>query len=161
LRLFVPAPPEQPTTGHTTAENIFATAAMKKAQAARLAAYEEAHRAWEADAIVRTRAFAEVIAPFLAREPDAPSTDIRSAVVRADIFLSEPPRFQRGAKNIAIFISDGVDTLANGTPPRMNASAEVLVVNGTGSIGYLAPYRPVRFESVEAAMQYAARGGRP
>jgi hypothetical protein len=161
LRLFVPAPPEAPAAAPVAPENIFAAAAAKKQQDSKLAAYEQSRRAWQADALVRTRAFADAVAPFLAREPDAPSTDIRSAVVRADVFLSEPPRFPRGAKNLAVFVSDGVDTLANGAAPRMNATAEVLVVNGTGSIGYLAPYQPVRFESVEAAMQYAARGGRP
>lgn len=160
LRLFIPAPPEPPAGTTARPKNLFAAAAEQNRNAGALAAYDDSRRAWRADATVRCRAFAEAVAPFLAREPDAPKTDIRSAIVRADVFLSEPPRFPHAAKNIAVFVSDGVDTLAEGAPPRLNSSTEVLVVNGTGSIGYLAPYRPVRFEAVDAAMRYAAEGGR-
>jgi hypothetical protein len=111
---------------------------------------------------LRQAAFVRSIEPLLARPADAPATDIFSALRRADVLLSEPNVFPRGTSNVVILVSDGVETVAAGAAaPRLNAPAEIVLVNGTGAIGSLATLTPVRFESLDAALRYAVTEGGP
>lgn len=157
-RLFVPAPPDAPTA-RPQPKNMFEAAAARKREDAERARHEQVRRSWRSDATARQAVFARTVEPLLARPADAPSTDIWSALRRADVFLSEPNAFARPTRNVVILVSDGVETTSRAAAPRLSAPAQILLVNGAGEIGKLAPLAPIRFESLDAALRYAVADG--
>jgi hypothetical protein len=159
VRLYVPPPPVAPRFAEAQSTNVFAAAAVKKREDSERAQYEVRLRAWRAETSARINVFASAIAPLLNQEPNAPRTDIRSALVRADVFLAEPTSFPVPPKNVVILVTDGIDTVNGGDLPHPSAPADILIVNGVGSVGYLAPLHPVRFESLDAALRFAVREG--
>ena len=87
--------------------------------------YMARQKAWSADATARINAFAESIAPLF-ENADAPSTDIHAALLRADIFVSEPNAFAQPAENVVILVTDGVETVDPQTPAqKRHAMVEV------------------------------------
>jgi hypothetical protein len=158
VRLFVPAPPQAPPS-KPAPTNIFAASAARKRELGQLVQLEASRRFWRADVAARQAAFTRAIEPLLARISDAPATDIWSACRRADIFLSEPNVFARPTLNFVVLVSDGIETASDAAPPRLNASAQLLLVNGSGETGHLGALAPIRFESVEAALRYAVDAG--
>jgi hypothetical protein len=160
LRLYIPSPPEQPVPIATVGD-VFSRAKAKQQQEQQTAQYAADCRHWRADATGRINAFLGELAPLLSEPRDARRTDIRSMVVRADLFLAEPTTYSRPPRNIIIFITDGLDDVNTETPPPLASHADVLLVNGVGTVAYLAPLNPVRFESLDAALRFAvAEGGR-
>jgi hypothetical protein len=88
--------------------------------------------------------------------PLADRTDIRSALARARLFLDEPdgdetqPPFR-----FCLLHTDGLETLrARGPLASMGSGTTVLVVNGSASLGLLAPLHPVQMEGFAAAVRY-------
>lgn len=152
-RLFVPAPPARPAWRPLPA-NVFAAASVRREQSADEVSYGVAHRAWRVETARRQAQFERAIAPLLERAANAPSTDIYSAFRRADVLLSELGAFRGPTRNIVVLVSDGIETATEGVPPSFGTPAEILLVNGAGEIGSLAPFGPVRFESLDAALRY-------
>jgi len=161
LRLYIPQPPDALTVTHRTSGNIFEAAAEKKHEDQERGRYAAQYRTWRADASARVNAFSVVLGQRLQHAPVAPRTDIRSALARANLFLAEPITYTRPPKNLAIFITDGIDN-SNGTPaPAFSVPADIFIVNGSGTIAYLMPLHPTRFESLESALRFAVpEGGR-
>ena len=95
IRLYLPAPPDPPASAPPTPGNIFAAANTKKRDDTERKKYEAARQAWLADATARINAFIVAVTPLLDAPDDAPRTDVRSAIVRADLFLAEPSPFSR------------------------------------------------------------------
>jgi hypothetical protein len=157
-RLFVPTPPDAPSAGRRP-KNVFEAAAARKREDAQQARYEQIRRARQSDIAARQAVFVRTVEPLLSPAADAPSTDIWSALRRADVFLSEPNAFGRPTVNVVVLVSDGVETASRAAAPRMSAPALILLVNGAGEIGKLGPLAPIRFESLDAALRYAVADG--
>lgn len=160
-RLFIPAPPTLPARPLRAKENIFIAAAAERRSVAERAVQSRAIAGWRADARDRVAVFRADIAPYLERRYDARSTDIHAALLRAEVFAGEPTLFPERPRTVVILVTDGLETVNASCPLRFRASAEILLVNGTGSVGGLAPLHPVRFESLAAAIRYALREGGP
>jgi hypothetical protein len=158
-RVFVPAPPAAPVFPPRESTNIFEKARERRHEDEERARYEAQQREWRADAATRINAFAESIAPLFDAAADAPATDIHSALLRADVFVSEPNAFGRPVANVVILLTDGVETVDAEMPAQFSAPAELLVVNGTGTLGHLGALNPVRFEALDAAIRYVVDGG--
>ena len=161
LRVYVPSPPEPVPVVHglSPTRNIFTAAAEKKAEDDERARYGVKRRAWRAEATAKVNAFAAMLARRLERAPDAPRTDIRSALVRANLFLAEPTTFTRAPKNIVVLITDGIDNMNTLPPPAVSVPSDLLLVNGNATVAYLTPLHPICFESVEAALRFAVVEG--
>lgn len=159
IRLYLPTPPEPPASVPPAPGNIFAAANTKKRDDAERRKYEAARQAWLADATARINAFIAAVTPLLAGPDDAPRTDVRSALVRADLFLAEPSPFPRAPECFVVLISDGLDNVNTEPIPSLKSNARVVIANGIGSLGAVEGLAPVRFEAVSAAMRYAAEGG--
>ncbi|MDQ3281306.1 MAG: hypothetical protein M3Q69_07820 [Acidobacteriota bacterium] len=157
-RLFVPPPPNAPPV-RPQPKNVFEAAAARKRDDAERARYAQVQRAWRSDITARQAVFARTVEPILAHPADAPSTDIWSALRRADVFLSEPNAFARPTRNVVILVSDGVETASRTAAPRLSAAAQIVLVNGAGEVGTLASLAPIRFESFDAAIRYAVADG--
>lgn len=76
-------------------------------------------------------------------------------IVRSDLFLSEPTTYGKAARNVIIVVSDGIDDVNVAPPPPLASHADLLVVNGVGTTAYLEPLKPLRFESLDAALRFA------
>lgn len=160
LRMFIPEPPDVPVE-HRRSRNVFDAAAEKKQYDQERNRYAAKYRAWRSDASARVNSFAVTLDQRLKRKENAPRTDIGSALARANLFLSEPISYKRSPKNLAIFVSDGIDNTNLAPAPAFSVPVDVLIVNGRGTIAYLTPLRPVQFESLEAALRFAVpEGGR-
>jgi hypothetical protein len=157
-RVFVPAPPLAPAFPPRKTANIFEKARERKREDEERARYAARQQAWHADAAARINAFVESIAPLF-ENADAPATDIHAALLRGDVFVSEPNAFGQPVTNVVILVTDGVETVDPETPAQFKASAELLLVNGTGSEGQLAALHPIRFEALDAAIRYVIEGG--
>lgn len=158
-RVFVPAPPLAPVFPQTERPNIFEKARERKREDEEQARYDVRLREWKADAAARINAFVESTVPLLEAAADAPATDIHSALLRANVFVSEPNAFGRPVMNVVILLTDGVETVDTETRAQFSAPAELLVVNGTGTVGNLDTLHPVRFEALDAAIRYVVDGG--
>lgn len=158
-RVFVPAPPSSPVFPARASSNIFEKAQERKREDAERARYEAQLGAWQADVVARINAFADSVAPVFSAAADAPATDIHSALLRADVFVSEPYVFGRPVRNVVILHTDGVETVNSKVPAQFSAPAELLVVNGTGTVGHLEALQPLRFEALDAAIRYVVDGG--
>jgi hypothetical protein len=158
VRVFVPAPPLAPVFPPRKTANIFEKARERKREDEERARYAARQQTWHADAAARINAFVESIAPLFANA-DAPATDIHAALLRADVFVSEPNAFGQPVTNVVILVTDGVETVDPETPAQFKSPAELLLVNGTGSEGQLAALHPTRFEALDAAIRYVIEGG--
>jgi hypothetical protein len=157
-RVFVAAPPVAPVFPPRKTANIFEKANERKREDEERARYAARQQAWRADAAARINAFAESIAPLF-ENADAPATDIHAALLRGDVFVSEPNAFGQPVTNVVILVTDGVETVNPETPSQFRAPADLLLVNGTGSQGQLEALHPTRFEALDAAIRYVLEGG--
>jgi hypothetical protein len=158
-RVFVPAPPAQPLIATRKSTNIFEKAQERKREQAERARYEAQLGEWSADVEGRINEFADSVAPVFDAAADAPATDIHSALLRADVFVSEPSVSAQPVRNVVILLTDGVETVNSKVPAQFSAPAELLVVNGTGTVGHLEALQPLRFEALDAAIRYVIAGG--
>jgi hypothetical protein len=98
--------------------------------------------------------FLEEIKPLLERKADAGRTDIWGAVIRGDLFLNESDAiWPLPTHRYFILASDGQDNLSK-KPVVLKSGAQVLLANGSASVGPLGTLNPNPFESVQAAIQH-------
>ena len=105
-------------------------------------------------AIERFRASA---LPLLQIAPNCKLTHIGGALLRAALFIDEPAVSWRNTPtSFAIMITDGLENARRG-PIAFTSHAELLIVNGSASHGALTQLHPQRFESVDAAINFAMK----
>lgn len=94
------------------------------------------------------------IEPLLAQEARCQETDLWGAVQRINIFLAEDDSdWSQPPKSYAIFVTDGLDTQQN-TTTNIAPQTEILVVNGSGSVGIFAAIPHKSFEAFSSALNY-------
>lgn len=150
LRLRILAPPERPIRRESP--NAFERAEQESAFQEELENYKFKHQRWEADVNQRVNVFMEVARARLQEPARDRVTDISSALERAELFLNEPGVAGEAHRYI-LLNSDGIDTTRRKLV-EIKSGARLLLINGSGSLGTLAPLRPLRFESKEAALDF-------
>lgn len=144
-----------PTEPQKPADEGNPFALREQMQAYRLAKteYDEKLRAWKAEVEHRIDAFKAELEPLLTRRPDARRSDVFGAIGRADLFLAEAAPAPRQA--FILLISDAQDNVRREFT-GLQSRAQLLVVNGVGSLGSLATLQPQpeRFEAIEPAIRY-------
>ncbi len=158
VRFTLEPPPHQPVRATVHVENPIAfEAADRKAQQEYDEAsvtYNKTFAAWQNTAKERERTFLGDVRQLLASAPDARHTDINGGVGRADLFLAEDDNAFRGPTHrYLVIVSDGEDNVRR-PAPTFTSGATVIVVNGVGSVGTLAPLHPHRFENIGAALNF-------
>lgn len=112
---------------------------------------EGARRAWEAEQQKRAASFLQQVQGRL-QAPLAPYSDICGALRRCDLMLAEPSG--DSATGFLLLISDGQHNVRSECPASLAAQARLLLVNGSGVQGIVERYRPLRFESIGAAIKF-------
>ena len=137
-----PRPPKLPPGSHNVIAVAIAAPQLRKTE-------EERQRAEG----LRLAAFRRTLEPLLLQPADSRRTDIFGALERADLFLAEPePSWRAPARKYIVLLSDGRDNVHRPAVP-LQSGARILLINGSASVGSLAPYGPVRLESLDAAIR--------
>jgi hypothetical protein len=155
LRLPISPPPlDEPKAPNPDGENPFEYAEKQAKYEKDLAEYKERVDRWQSETDAQISSFMSKLEPLLMQAADADATDIAGALVRCDLFLSEPDEDpKRPAHRYAVLVSDGQDTVGGQIVP-MQSRPKLLLVNGGGSLGSLEHLKPIRFENLRKAFQF-------
>jgi hypothetical protein len=153
-RLRIPVPPARPVKPEV--QNAFERAEQDAAFQEQIETYEANYQHWEEAVNQRINAFLEAARPRLQEPARDKTTDVYSALARAELFLNEPSEVWPGQTHRYIILnSDGIDT-ARGKSVKIKSGARLLLVNGRNSTGVLDSLDPLRFESKQAALDFIA-----
>jgi hypothetical protein len=155
-----PAPPREPTKEEREG-NAFDVAHLMDSYKAERAKYEEVKKQRDEEVGRRVEEFRAAVSELLARKPDARRSDVWGALRRAELFLSESDvGWAQPTHRYLLLVSDAQD---NAGQPRLTlkSGAQLLIVNGSASLGSIASLNPQPFESPAAAFHHivAAEGG--
>jgi hypothetical protein len=152
LRLRISASPAERSTGAAEAPNpfdhLYASGEREHVR------FLDKLRRWTEDRDADLAPFQASVAELVAR-PAHGCTDLEGALARADAMLDEPEaRYAATQEHLyAVLVTDGIRTA--GQPVKaLRANAVLLVVNGNGEVGALAPLHPLVFESPARAIAY-------
>lgn len=179
LRVHIPSPPRlspsdlqqvnKPTAPDTRGVSPFKLAeinAEHQSQQVRYQQQEQENQAviqqhqekltqWQTDTEQKLQAFSTQLQPFLEKPATCQSSNVYSALGRADTFLNEVDgSWAKAPKNFALLVTDGLHN--TDTPSvQMHSDAEILLVNGgSGEKGIFANFQHRSFEAVSAAVRY-------
>ncbi len=96
----------------------------------------------------------EQIKLLLSQTPNCQNTDIWGAVTRTNLFLNEDrSNWTHRPQRYAVFITDGLHNTSH-QPVQIESKTEILLVNGSGSVGVFQNLDYKSFESAPAAFRY-------
>jgi len=88
--------------------------------------------------------------------PLAPKSDVCGGIRRCDLFLAEP--YGQPTLDFLLVVSDGLHNVPSSPCPKdLRSQARLILVNGEGLLGVLEPYRPIRFEAFDPAVDFIRR----
>ncbi len=152
VRLRIPVPPPPPTKREI--QNAFERAEQDALFQEELEKYEADLGNWKADIDRRVSAFLNAARPRLQEKATAKRSPINAALARSELFLNEPVTTWPNAPHRYIILnSDAIDTTKS-APVTVKSGATLVLINGSGSLGVLESLKPLRFESVQAALDH-------
>lgn len=135
----------------------FEVARARQAYEAGVARSDSGAAERDVDARKRAENFRNQVEKLLSSPNHAQRTDVWGGISRAGYFLGEAGEWQHPPELVAVVISDAIDNAGAPEVP-LPEHTELLLVNGTPSLGALAALRPRRYESIEAAVRHITRG---
>jgi hypothetical protein len=98
--------------------------------------------------------FLKQLQPLLDRPASCQGTDEIGAIQRVDLFLNERASVgSKPARKVALFITDGEhNTSGSKQAPAFKSQPELIVVSGGKGAGIFEALKPVKFESIDAAV---------
>ncbi len=122
---------------------------------------EQVVQAFQSETDLHIAAFKTELASLLNAPPAARRSDFFGGIQRANLFLSEnssawpsPPR------QFLLIVGDGIDNVKSKHEP-LQKSTQLILVNGSASLGSLASFNPSRFENIEAAIEFVSASEKP
>jgi hypothetical protein len=160
VRLTMEPPPVAPLKAEAHEKNAIALQAARRVAEkefkAAMAAYRSRYAAWRSSVATRENVFLADAERLITDAPDAKYSDVNGGISRADLFLAEDDAlFGAPTHRYLLVISDGIDNVRK-PAPTVSSGATVIVINGIGSLGSLADLQPMRFESIDAALNFIA-----
>jgi len=117
--------------------------------------YEATRKAYEERIAPRVEAFLQRAVAML-QGATAKRTDVCGAIRRCDVFLAE--MYPEKADAFMMLITDGLHSVRSSRcPDQLSSKAQVVLVTGGDSAGVVERYGPLRFEAVEAAVEFLRR----
>jgi hypothetical protein len=155
LRVRVPAPPAKPVKSEV--QNAFERAEQDARFQDQMDQYEAEMRRWKEEVEKRINAFIEAVRPRLQERTAAKSSPINTALARSELFLNEPSTtWSIPPRRYIILNSDAKDTTKTKLTV-IKSGATLMLINGSGSLGILESMKPLRFESMESAVDYISK----
>ena len=155
-RLYVPEPSPRLDKPHFQG-TPFEVARARRAYEVAVARSDSGTAERDVEARRRAESFRNQVENLLSSPNHAQRTDVWGGISRAAYFLGEAGEWQHPPELVAVVISDAIDNAGAPEVP-LPEHTELLLVNGTPSLGALAALRPRRFESIEAAVRHITRG---
>lgn len=152
-RLRIEAGPQEPVA-LPPASNSLERLSQRNAFRRIKADFEKQRESWRDQMQDRIAAFQSVVEPILSMPAKAQHSPVWDAVRRADLFLCEPEAGSSSEPHrYVLLITDGIDDVS-GKPVSVRRGTQILMVNGSGTMGSLGVLNPDRFESIASAVQY-------
>jgi hypothetical protein len=135
-------------------QNAFERAEHEALFQEELEKYESVLKQWKADVDRSVSSFMDAARPRLREKASAKRSPINSALTRSELFLNEPAAAWPIAPHRYIILnSDAIDTTKSARV-TVKSGATLVLVNGSGSLGVLDSLNPLRFESMQAALDH-------
>lgn len=152
LRLRVGVPPARPIMQEV--QNAFERAEQEARFQEELEKYESDLKQWKKDVDRSVSSFLEAVRPRLLEKATAKRSPINSALTRSELFLNEPTdSWPVTPHRYIILNSDAIDTTKSARV-TIKSGATLILINGSGSLGVIESLNPLRFESVQAALDH-------
>jgi hypothetical protein len=145
-----PIPPVEPSKEGNPFKVAEAQSKYKKEQEE----FEINERQWRSETNQAIVAFRSAVTPLIEDRRRSRATDIYSGLNRADLYLAEADTTfssDNSPKRYMLVISDGLDNMRRPLA-EMRSQAQIILVNGSASIGAMKAFNPERFEGIEAAL---------
>jgi hypothetical protein len=154
VRLTIDFPPAQPIEPSREG-NPYKVAKKLDAYQREMGDFNQRLAKWQEESEQRIIKFKAQVNAILNREKLARKTDVWDAVRRVDLFLSEDDSTW-GQKPLlyAVLITDGQDNVKKERVVTMKSAAKLLLVNSFDNVGALKSLNPLKFESIESALQF-------
>jgi len=154
VRLRISPPPVKP--GKPEVQNAFERAESDASFQIQEEKYQSEVRFWKEEVDRRVNAFLDVVRPRLQQRAADMRSPVNGALARAELFLNEPESvWARSPRRYIILNSDAVDTTKS-APVMIRSGTTLVLINGSGSLGVLKSQNPLRFESIQAALDFIA-----
>ena len=122
-----------------------------------LSAYRQAMASRQQEAQQNSAEFTTKISKVLAQPANCQASDVVGTNERGDLYLSEAGNWRQPPRNIALLITDGLETAQNNPKQvKFASNPQVLLVSSGGKAGILQPLlggnKP--YESIEGAVRF-------
>ncbi len=128
-----------------------------KAYQQQLSAYDRIMALRQQEAQRNSAEFTTKISKVLEQPPNCKASDLVGMVERGDLYLAEAGNWRQPPRNIALLITDGLETAQNNPKQvKFASNPQVLLVSSGGQTGILQPLlgsnKP--YESIEGAVRF-------
>lgn len=154
VRLRVEVPDAAPEPPKLNGVPPFEAARLQDDYRKKKAEHERRMAKWDEQTARHKARFERNAREWLTKQPGFTSSDVWGALQRAELFIEEAPASWPAApQRYILLVSDGED---NASRPEVTLSAEtqLILVNGSASVGDLQRLNPHRFESLDSATRY-------
>ncbi|WP_310413585.1 hypothetical protein [Chamaesiphon sp. OTE_8_metabat_110] len=122
-----------------------------------LSSYQQAMASRQQEAQQNSTEFTTKISKVLAQPANCQASDVVGTIERGDLYLSEAGNWRQPPRNVALLITDGLETAQNNPKQvKFASNPQVLLVSSGGRAGILQPLlggnKP--YESIEGAVRF-------
>ncbi|HKQ05963.1 MAG TPA: hypothetical protein VJ464_12575 [Blastocatellia bacterium] len=145
-----PIAPSEPSKGGNPFKVAEAQAKYKEERAR----FEANEQRWSQQTGQAVEAFRSAVKPLIEDKRRSKATDIFGGLNRADLYLAEnDPAYSSDnpPARVMLVISDGLDNMRR-PMGEMRSQAQIILVNGSASVGVMKAFNAERFEGIEAAL---------
>jgi hypothetical protein len=152
LRVEVPEPP--PSTPQLKDKPAFEAARSEDDYRKKKAEHEKKMEKWAEQTNLRKARFAKEAEAWLAQSPNFMRSDVWGALQRAELFIDEnSASWPQPPHRYIVLVSDGEDNV-NRPGVTINSETQLILINGSATVGSLQRLNPHRFESLDAALRH-------
>lgn len=162
LRLRIEIPPVEPAKP-TEEGDVDALAEQMDKYQSEKQDFDKRFSEWKTETNNQTELFLIELKRLLDRPPTAQRSAVSAAIERGDLFLSEnDPDFPKETTKKFILLNSDCQNNVGKSRVQLKSKAQIIVVNGVGSLGYLANLepKPDLYESFDGAVRIITKGGK-
>jgi hypothetical protein len=154
LRLKFDTPVQPPSVSSTG--NVFEDAKLQEEYKTTKAQFDRQQQTKTTADKAQLTNFLQQVSPLLKQPATCAASDMIGIVQRSDLFLHErQPTGSDNPHKVLFLVTDGQHTSSKAKQvPELQSKAEVVVVSGGQGAGIFEPLKPVKFDSIDAAITY-------
>jgi uncharacterized protein YcfL len=155
--------PIAPIQAETGENNVFAKAKLQDEHQVKIVAYQKQKNAYDQQQQSKVKTdktqldkFLTTVQPMLDKPASCTGSDMVGIVNRANLALHEPTAIGSPlSRKVLFLITDGEhNTTKDSKVPTLDAQTDLVIVSGGKGAGIFEPLKPVKFDSIDAAIAY-------